>query len=115
MLIANRRAQVVYENRATNLTDEFATYLAKIYPEHELDVFKTISPGNLDIYLAKYPELRASDTVMALVQQIRSIRDASYDNQLQEIDIMRRMRYRVRSPLIVPWLVRRVPISEEGR
>ncbi len=95
--------ETVYQKRADNLTGKFAHYLAEVYPDHEKDIFNKVKPGDVDIYLAKYPELQASKTITELVGQIRSLNDDVYKQQLARAETLRDMSYRLANP----WLIRR--------
>lgn len=103
-----------YQARADNLTKQFASYLVETYPQYEKEIFHNIAPGNLDIYLVKYPELQASKTIMALVDQERSLRDDIYKQQLARAEVLRNMRYNTLSPWVIQWMMpANVPIPEK--
>ena len=94
-----------YQARSDNLTSQFAHYLAEVYPDHEKDIFSKIEPDKVDVYLAKYPELQASKTITALVEQIRLLSDDIYKQRLTRAETLRDMRYNVRSPWIYQWMM----------
>ncbi len=94
------RLEEVYEARANALTEQFASYLADLYPEHERNVFESISPEGIDIYLVKYPNLKASETILELIAQIRSMQDDRYAQQVSRENTLKDMRYRMRNPWI---------------
>lgn len=94
------RLERVYEARADALSQQFATYLADLYPEHERNIFESINPEGIDIYLVKYPDLRASETILELVAQIRSMQDDRYAQQVARENTMKDMRFRMRNPWI---------------
>jgi hypothetical protein len=96
-----KKIEVIYQDKCENLTNQFSALLAELYPSHERSVFENISPDGVDIYLVKYPELRASKTVLELVAQIRSLQDDVYQVRLAEATVSKRMRFRARNP----WLV----------
>jgi len=99
-----------YQMRANNLTEQFRSYLAEMYPAHEKDIFSKIEPGKLDIYLVKYPELQASKTITELVQQVRSLQDDIYKQQLAYAETVRDMRYTVQSPWVYQWMMPNITI-----
>ena len=101
-----------YQARADNLTKQFASYLAGVYPQHEKEIFSRIEPGKLDIYLVKYPELQASKTIMVLVDQERSLQDDIYKQQITRAETIRNMRYNVRSPWVYQWIMPDIAIPE---
>ena len=102
-----------HQVRSDNLTKEFAHYLAGVYPDHEKDIFSKIEPGKLDVYLVKYPELQASKTIVELVQQVRSLQDDIYKQRLERAQTIRDMRYNVRSPWVLQWMMPNVAIPEK--
>lgn len=107
-----RNIEGVYEDRANTLTAQFETYLQDVYPEHERGIFDQISPDSIDIYLAKYPELKASETILELVTQIRSLQDDRYDQQIEREKILKKMRYRTQNPWIFSSFVPDMPEVE---
>src|SRR3989339_644424 len=102
-----------YQVRSDNLAKEFTYYLAGVYPNHEKDIFSKIEPGKLDVYLVKYPELQASKTIVELVQQVRSLQDDIYKQRLERAQTIRDMRYNVRSPWVLQWMMPNVAIPEK--
>lgn len=94
------KVEAIYANKAKALTAEFAKYLAGIYPEHEKNIYEKISPEQVDIYLVKYPELRASETIMELTRQINQLQSDVYGQQIKKEDTLKNIRYRLRSPWI---------------
>lgn len=94
------RLEKIYEVRADALSQQFATYLADLYPEHERNIFKSINPEGVDIYFVKYPDLKASETILELVAQIKSLQDDRYAQQIEKEKTLKTMRYRKRSPWI---------------
>ena len=90
----------IYDTKATNLAKEFGEYLAVKYPKQEKDIFEKIKPGTIDIYLVKYPEIRSHETIMALVKQLRSLRDDVYDTQIKLEGTLKKLRYRIKSPWV---------------
>lgn len=102
--------QDILQKRADSLTSKFAHYLAEVYPEHEKNIFEKIKPEDCDIYLAKYPELKSSDTIIQLVIQIRSLQDDFYKQQLTRAEILRDMRYRKKSPWVLQFLMPNIEV-----
>lgn len=99
-IVKFERIEEIYEARADVLTQQFATYLADLYPEYERGIFESISPERVDIYLVKYPDLKASETILELVAQIRSMQDDRYAQQVLRENTLKNMRYRTRNPWI---------------
>lgn len=100
-----RSVEEIYHKKADALTKEFASYLAEAYPQHEKDVFASMSPDSVGLYMVKYPDLKASDTILALVQQIESLRSDQYDQEIEEQAVLKRIRYRPRNPWIINWFI----------
>lgn len=92
--------EVVYKEKAENLTAEFAKYLADMYPNHEKDIYNKIKPEKVDIYFAKYPELQSSRTLVALVGQIRELQNDRYQQAINRTKTLKEIRYRQ----INPWI-----------
>jgi hypothetical protein len=101
----------IYQNKADVLTQQFAGYLADIYPEYEKNIFESISPDGIDIYLVKYPEIKASDTIMLLVSEIRKLQDDIYNQQLEKAVVVRNMLYREKSPWVIQMFMPDVEIE----
>jgi uncharacterized protein YsxB (DUF464 family) len=102
----------IYTNKSDVLTQQFAGYLADIYPEYEKNIFESISPDGIDLYLVKYPEIKASETIMLLVSEIRMLQGDIYDQQLERAQVVRNMSYREKSPWIVQWFMPYVEIPK---
>lgn len=99
------RLEQIYEVRADALSQQFATYLADLYPEHERNIFESIKPEGIDIYLVKYPNLRASETIIELITQIRSLQDDRYAQQIEREKTLKTMRFRKRDPWIFGFVI----------
>lgn len=92
------KVEQIYLNKANRLTEQFANYLAEMYPEHERDIFKNIGPEKVGIYLVKYPDIKASKTMMALVEKIDILMSDYYKQQLEMQETLWAMRFRVKNP-----------------
>lgn len=88
----------ILQARADNLTAQFTEYLAKQYPQYEKDIFGAIAPQNVEVYLAKYPEIKSSETLLALVGQIRQLNDSVYDQQIRLEGTLRSIRFAPQNP-----------------
>jgi len=93
-----QKVEVIYKTKAEALTAEFAKHLADAYPKHEKDIFDKISPDKVSLYLAKYPELKASETLVALVGHINKLQSAVYDQQIKVEQALKDTRFRLRNP-----------------
>lgn len=92
--------EMIYNSKSDALTKQFASYLANAYPEYEKNIFEKIKPENVDIYLVKYPDLKASQTIIALVEQISKLQNDIYDQKLEKESVLKDMRYRIKNPWI---------------
>jgi len=99
------RQEQICSTKAQALTDEFAHYLAEMYPEHEARIYDRISPDNLNVYLVQYPELRTHETLLSLVSNINQLQSDVYDKQLERETIKRDLRFRPKSPVLIGWLI----------
>jgi hypothetical protein len=102
----------ILDSKAKNLTSQFRDYLALQYPAHERKIFETISPKDIELYFAQYPEIRSNETILELVRQIRSLEDAKYDFQLKREDTLRAMRYRLTTPWLIHWFIPKIEPAE---
>lgn len=91
--------EAVYANKAENLAAQF-TAMVKSYIGHEKAIFKSISPGEIAIYFAKYPELRGVEALTTLVAEVKQLETDKYNQQLAITDVRREMRVRQ----INPWI-----------
>jgi len=96
-----QKYETILNDKANNLTTQFAKYLAELYPNLEKNIFKDISPKDVDIYLVKYPQLKSSDTIKKLVSEISKLQDAVYQQKLNEARIQRDIDYYHNNP----WLL----------
>ena len=93
--------RIVYQQRAESLTKSFSDYLSNQYPKYEKSIFENIKPSNIDLYLVKYPEIKSSETIIALVKQIRELQDAVYKQSILKEEVLKNMRYRTKNPWIL--------------
>lgn len=67
---------------------EISNSLTKLYPEYEKEMFKNMSPvdaEHLDVYLAKYPELKFSGVLKTFTDEVtRSLHEiSSYERDIE--------------------------------
>lgn len=93
------QVEQIYRQKAEALTKKFAEYLAEKYPEHEKEIFSKMSPDKIDLYLVKYPEIKASETLMALVAKIERLENQYYEQKILREAYLKEMRFR----LVNPW------------
>jgi hypothetical protein len=99
------RFESIYKNKADTLTKQFAGYLAEMYPKYEKNIFDTIAPDKVSLYMVKYPDLKASATIMALVDNILKLQNDYYKCQLSKETTLKDMRFRVKNPWIFGGLI----------
>ena len=95
----DKKVVTIYKDKAVSLTKQFAKYLMN-YSDFEKDIYSQISPKDVEIYLVKYPELKSSKTVLALVDNIYKLQDDVYATEIAIEDHKKDMRARLRNPFI---------------
>lgn len=100
-----RNVEAIYQTKAEVLTVEFAKYLADTYPKHEKDIYDKISPDKVGMYFAKYPELRASETLVALVNRINELQSDVYDQEINVEQALKDIRSRSRNPWFFQFMI----------
>jgi len=100
-----KRVEAIYQAKAGALTAEFTGHLAKTYPEHEKEIYDKISPDRVSMYFAKYPELRTSETLVALVEHINKLQADVYDQQINVEQALQRTRFRLRNPWFFTFMI----------
>lgn len=100
----DKKVVVIYKKKADVLTKQFVKYLMN-YSEFEKDIYTKISPKDVDIYMVKYPELKASTTVIALVDSIYKLQDDVYDTEIAIEQYKKDIRTRLRNPFAVTSLL----------
>lgn len=97
--------EIIYEQKANELTKRFTKILLEIYPQHEKEIFNKISPEKVDIYLVKYPELKTSRTVILLTEQINGLQSDRYEQMIKKECVLKDIRFRLRNPWIWYWFI----------
>ncbi|MFC1622681.1 hypothetical protein ACFL1Y_01645 [Patescibacteria group bacterium] len=97
--------ETVYKNKAESLTTQFANYLHTSYPEYEKDIFDKIKPDEVDLYLVKYPDLKASETITTLVAEIKDLQADYYQQKVDRVNVQKDIRFRKRNPWIFGALI----------
>lgn len=95
----------IYSLKSEVLAEKFANYLSEIYPQHEKDIYNKITPQEIDLYLVKYPELKASETIILLIEQIRTLQDDYYTQVLKKAEVIKTMLFRQKNPWIYYFLI----------
>ena len=99
--------------QAESLCAEFSVLLGKTYPKHEKKIFGMITPENIDVYWAQYPEIKANKTAVALVEKINALKGAYYDLRQERETVLRQLRYRSENPWLISFIVGE-PLREAG-
>jgi len=99
-LLRVKTQEKILVEKAVILTAQFSNYLVEIYPDIEKSIFNKIAPENVHIYLVKYPELRSSETIRKLVDEISKLQDNVYDKKLLYAEIQRDINYYYKNPWI---------------
>ena len=100
----DKKVVTIYKKKADVLTKQFVKYLMN-YSEFEKDIYTKISPKDIDIYMVKYPELKASTTVIALVDNIYKLQDDVYNTEIAIEQYKKDIRARLRNPFVVASLL----------
>lgn len=100
-----QKVEAIYQAKAEMLTTEFAKHLAETYPEHEKDIYDKISPDKVNMYFARYPELRTSETLVALVEHINKLQSDVYNQQINVEQLLKNTRFRRRNPWYYSFMI----------
>jgi hypothetical protein len=68
-----------------------------------------MTPEDIEILLVKYPEIRASETSIELVNQLLNLNNEIYTQKGNLIDLVRNMNYRKRNGWYIQWFIPNVP------
>lgn len=113
---ATNQKIILLEEKYSSLAKSFSYYLAEKYPAYEKEMFEKISPasaeGNLLALLSQYPELRSSETLGKLVDQISALAGDLYEKKLSLEDICKTIRYKEKSPWIL--ILPKIPENLKG-
>lgn len=111
-LIKIDQVEQIYEKRADEYIQEFAHYLAELYPNFEKEIFDKIKPENIDMYMVKFPEVKTQEGVLELVKQIRLLNDDRFNQQIDRSETLRDMRYRKESPWVFQFVMPDIEVPE---
>ena len=100
----NKAVVTIYKDKSDTLTKQFVKYLMN-YSDFEKDIYTQISPKDVDIYMVKYPELKSSTTVIALVDNIYKLQDDVYNTEIEIETHKKQLRARKRDPFLMTWLL----------
>jgi hypothetical protein len=87
----------ILEEKSTKLLEEFKSYLGKIYPELEKEIFSKIADSNssdkLKIILTKYPEIKSSKVFIKLSKRMESVIGEQYKLKMDTEEDCATIRY----------------------
>jgi len=101
--------ETIYQNKADDLTSQFAKYLYEAYPDYEKEIFQNISPEKVDFYLVKYPELKSSETILALTSKINGLQSDYYQQKINKAEFKKDVRFRKKNPWGIGRLIPSLP------
>lgn len=97
--------KVVYETRATDLTERLSILLETKYPDHERKIFENLTPDNAELVFVAYPQLRAIEGFSKLADQIKGLRDRIYAQDVKIEEKRRAIRVRGRNIFYLTFLL----------
>jgi hypothetical protein len=102
---ANENLIVLRTTMSDSLAKEFKQILGKQYPEHELNIFKNLSPNQILLYAPRYPDIQASTVLMELTSEIKDLAQFVYKKQKEQEELSAKIRTNKRSILSISWLI----------
>ena len=91
--IALEEQEVILKEKAEVLTKQFSGYLAEKYPKFEKEMFLKILDA--DLLLIQFPELKTSESLISLVEKIKSLQDQYYEIIMLKVNVIKEMRKRI--------------------
>lgn len=101
-VIEDRRE--VYQERSYRISQRLHVVL-KEYSSHEENIFSDLTSIDVDIYAAKYPEIKSHELFMKYGNDLKEMEDAIYHIDIQKIDIERNIERRRQYPHIANWFL----------
>ena len=84
---------------------EFRTILVDMYPQHEQEIFRSISSRQADWLWEKYPEMRAAETMQRYVSEVNSYTTWTQEMKAKQLEILARIEARKNTPWAINWLI----------
>lgn len=114
-VLEQQQNRKIYVRRAKEYIDEFKVYLAETYPKYEKELFKVIKPENVTAFMIKYPEIKANETIVKLVNTISRLKDSYYECDVKVNELNKEIRLRKRTMFlfclpILPAYTEQVPV-----
>jgi len=78
-----KKDKISYQEESVQLIEEFKLYLAEMYPQHEKTIFESIKPENVTAYMIKYPDIKSSETLIKLCEEIKRLVGNIYSSDRQ--------------------------------
>lgn len=85
------------QEESRDYVNKISESMMKIYPDHEKEIFKSISPADaeqLNVYLAKYPELKFNGVLEKHIQNINQFISNEYGYKKELENTFAQMRTR---------------------
>ena len=102
---ATQKKITLYEEKTKLLTIKFSQILEKEYPEHEKNLFESMTPDNIDVLLVSYPEIKSSKTSIELVNQLLNLNNEIYQQKESLIELNKDIDFRSRNKLFIQWVI----------
>jgi sensor histidine kinase YesM len=96
--------ETIYNNKANDITSQLTALLAVDYPKLEEEVLGTLAK-NPDLLFVQFPQLRSSETITTLANQIKNLRSQVYQQELNKTRMEKDIRTRQRNPFFLQILV----------
>jgi hypothetical protein len=100
----------IYKKQKETISSEIKQELYK-YPSFEREIFENISPEQLSLYMVKYPELKSSETMLALTNQLISLQKTIYNNEIKKNLIIKGIKYRNKNKILYSYFMPRYKIN----
>lgn len=110
-----KTAQRKMEHKKTlmsNFKSEVQEFLTKLYPDYEKEMFKNMSPGDveaLQVYITKYPELKFNGILQSFTDKLTYMLKDVNESQMNIEDLYETIKIRNSNC----WFLLRVEIPEE--
>jgi len=80
----NKKLIVLAQEKLAEYIKEASESMTKLYPEFEKEIFKNISPTNVNelrMYMAKYPEMKFNSVLEVHIENIRRLTAEIYEEK----------------------------------
>lgn len=108
-LITLQGKKEVYQAKAIVMTQQYKEVLIKSYPSYEKSVFDGLTPNDVKMLFIKYPEIKASITMVSYAEKIQALNDDIYAMDLMVLDNINSIRFAFVNPWIFNSLMPNIP------